>query len=79
MDLVTDAQVAIALTVPVPRERMWDLITAVDRVGEWSPEAFGGAWADGAQGPRRLVTLCRNMITTVGAMVTTDTAIGAAR
>lgn len=52
MDLVTDAQVAIALTVPVPRERMWDLVTAVDRVGEWSPEAFGGTWADGAHGPR---------------------------
>jgi uncharacterized protein YndB with AHSA1/START domain len=51
MDVVTGAQVAIALTVPVPRERMWDLITAVDRIGEWSPEATGGAWYNGAHGP----------------------------
>jgi uncharacterized protein YndB with AHSA1/START domain len=167
MDLVTDAQVAIALIVPIPRGRMWDLITAVDRIGEWSPEVLGATWADDAQGPRpgarfvarnrfasgfigtvtcvvveaerlgtfawtvlddsglvgsawryelrdgaepgtthvyhsfthgpgitgtrveaeadpqplnsRLVTLCRNMITTVGAMATADTAIGVAR
>jgi hypothetical protein len=30
---------------------MGDLITAVGRIGEWSPEATGGAWSDGAQGP----------------------------
>ena len=51
MDVVTGAQVAIALTVPVPRERMWDLVTAVGRIGEWSPEAIGGTWVDGAEGP----------------------------
>ena len=51
MDVVTGTQVAIALTVPIPCERMWDLITAVDRIGEWSPEAIGGTWDDGAQGP----------------------------
>jgi uncharacterized protein YndB with AHSA1/START domain len=167
MDVVTGTQVAIALTVPIPCERMWDLITAVDRIGEWSPEAVGGTWDDGAQRPvpgarfiarnryadgfvstvtcvvieaerpstyawtvlddsglvgstwryelreggepgstsvqhsfthgpgitgarvgaeadpqalnRRLVTLCRNMTTTIGAMVTADTAIGATR
>lgn len=47
MDVVTGAQVAIALTVRMPREQMWELITAVDRTGEWSPEAMGGTWADG--------------------------------
>ena len=51
MDLVTGAQVAVALTVPIPRERMWDLVTAVGRIGEWSPEATGGSWCDGARGP----------------------------
>lgn len=51
MDMVTGAQVAVALVVPVPRERMWDLVTAVGRIGEWSPEATGGSWCDGAQGP----------------------------
>jgi uncharacterized protein YndB with AHSA1/START domain len=53
MDTVTGAHVAIARTVPVPRDRMWDLITAVDRIGEWSPETVGGAWFDGAEGPYR--------------------------
>ncbi|GAA3811667.1 SRPBCC family protein [Streptomyces chiangmaiensis] len=51
MDFVTGAQVAIALTVQISRERMWELITAVDRIGEWSPEAMGGTWANGALGP----------------------------
>jgi uncharacterized protein YndB with AHSA1/START domain len=51
MDTVTGAHVAIAQTVPVPLERMWSLITAVERIGEWSPEATGGAWCDGAGGP----------------------------
>jgi hypothetical protein len=50
MDMVTGAQVAVALAVPISRERMWDLITAVERVGEWSPEATGGSWCDGARG-----------------------------
>jgi uncharacterized protein YndB with AHSA1/START domain len=51
MDMVTGAHVAVALAVPIPRERMWDLITSVGRIGEWSPEATGGDWCDGAQGP----------------------------
>ncbi|WIM93219.1 SRPBCC family protein [Actinoplanes oblitus] len=38
MDLVTGAEVSIARVVAVPRERMWELITAVGRIGEWSPE-----------------------------------------
>jgi uncharacterized protein YndB with AHSA1/START domain len=51
MDTVTGAAVAITLPVEMPRERVWDLITAVERIGEWSPEAFGGGWDGGAQGP----------------------------
>jgi uncharacterized protein YndB with AHSA1/START domain len=51
MDTVTGAHVAIAQTVPVPLERMWSLITAVERIGEWSPEATAGTWCDGAEGP----------------------------
>jgi uncharacterized protein YndB with AHSA1/START domain len=51
MDMVTGAQVAVALTVPIPRERMWDLVTAVDRIGEWSPEALDGNWCDGTRAP----------------------------
>jgi uncharacterized protein YndB with AHSA1/START domain len=167
MDMVTGTQVAVTLTVPIPPERMWDLVTAVGRIGEWSPEATGGSWCAGVEGPapgarfishnrfpngfestvtcvvieaerpgvfawsvlddaglvgstwryelragnepgstvvrhsfthgpgasgaregaeadpraldRRLVTLCRNMTTTIAAMATTDSAIGATR
>ncbi|MFG2075209.1 SRPBCC family protein [Nonomuraea maritima] len=50
MDLVTGAQVTVVLPVPIPRERMWELITAIERTGEWSPEATGGVWCD-AEGP----------------------------
>ncbi|MFI6762449.1 SRPBCC family protein [Micromonospora sp. NPDC050417] len=52
MDMVTGAHVAIALTVPVPRVRMWNLVTAVDRVAEWAPEAVdGGGWCDDVRSP----------------------------
>jgi uncharacterized protein YndB with AHSA1/START domain len=51
MDVVTGAQVAITLTVQLPRERMWELVSAVDRIGEWSPEVMEGTWADGTLGP----------------------------
>ncbi|MDP9848358.1 SRPBCC family protein [Streptosporangium lutulentum] len=51
MDMVTGAQVAVALVVPIPRERMWELVTAVDRIGEWSPETIGGNWCDDTRSP----------------------------
>ncbi len=51
METVTGAQVAVTRTVALPRDRMWDLITDITRIGEWSPETVGGAWYDGAQGP----------------------------
>ena len=51
MDTVTGTQVAVALIVPIPRERMWDLITAVDRIGEWSPETTAARWSDPAARP----------------------------
>ena len=28
---------------------MWDLITDVARIGQWSPECKGGAWLDGGR------------------------------
>jgi len=46
-DLVTGAAVEVALSVRVPRERLWELVTAVDRIGERSPEATGGSRHDG--------------------------------
>jgi uncharacterized protein YndB with AHSA1/START domain len=43
----TGAQVDIELTVDKEPSEMWDLITDVGRIGEWSPECKGGAWLDG--------------------------------
>ncbi|GIE83450.1 hypothetical protein Aph02nite_94000 [Actinoplanes philippinensis] len=51
MDLITGTGVAVALVVPLPREQVWELVTAVERVGEWSPEATGGRWCAETPGP----------------------------
>lgn len=37
--------------VHAPAEALWALVTDVTRAGEWSPEATGGVWLDGATGP----------------------------
>lgn len=51
MDLITGTGVAVTMVVPLPRERVWELVTAVERVGEWSPEATGGRWCAATPGP----------------------------
>jgi uncharacterized protein YndB with AHSA1/START domain len=51
MDLITGTGVAVALVVPLPPEEVWRLVTAVERVGEWSPEATGGRWCEETPGP----------------------------
>jgi uncharacterized protein YndB with AHSA1/START domain len=47
MSEATGAQADIELTVDKEPSEMWDLITDVARIGEWSPECKGGAWLDG--------------------------------
>ena len=39
------------MTIDAPPERVWDLVTAITRMGEWSPESTGGRWTRGATGP----------------------------
>lgn len=46
MDL-TDVRVDVQVTVPAPVERVWDLLTDVTRIGEWSPECVRAEWAEG--------------------------------
>ncbi|WP_214410861.1 SRPBCC family protein [Sphaerisporangium fuscum] len=41
---VTGARVDLEATVDLPPERLWDLITSVPRLGEWSPECEYAAW-----------------------------------
>lgn len=33
-------------------EEVWDLVTDVTRMGEWSPECYRCTWLDGGTGPR---------------------------
>jgi uncharacterized protein YndB with AHSA1/START domain len=48
-DLGTDtAEIDIA----APPETVWDLLSDVTRMGEWSPECYRCAWLDGGTGPR---------------------------
>ncbi|WP_248966392.1 SRPBCC family protein [Sphaerisporangium perillae] len=46
---VTGARVDLEVTVDVPPERLWHLITAVPRIGDFSPECEHGAWVDPGQ------------------------------
>jgi uncharacterized protein YndB with AHSA1/START domain len=35
-----------------PPERVWELVSDVTRIGEFSPETFEAQWLDGGTGPR---------------------------
>jgi uncharacterized protein YndB with AHSA1/START domain len=39
----------VEIVVEKDPAQMWDLVTDVSRIGEWSPECVGGTWLDGAQ------------------------------
>jgi uncharacterized protein YndB with AHSA1/START domain len=43
--------VSVSVEINAPVEKVWAMITALPRMGEWSPEHQGGEWADGATGP----------------------------
>jgi uncharacterized protein YndB with AHSA1/START domain len=40
------------IDIAAPPARVWDLITDLDRMGDWSPECYRCAWMDGGTGPR---------------------------
>jgi uncharacterized protein YndB with AHSA1/START domain len=43
---VTGARIDVEVLVELPVAEVWQLITAVDRYGEWSPECVYGRWLD---------------------------------
>ncbi|GAB2610118.1 hypothetical protein GCM10027168_48830 [Streptomyces capparidis] len=52
-DIVTGARAEVALTVDLPPEEMWELVTDVSGFGRWSPECTHAEWLDtAAPGPR---------------------------
>ena len=45
------ADVSVTREIPAPPQRLWELVSDMTRMGEWSPEATGGKWLKGATGP----------------------------
>ncbi|MDP6649615.1 MAG: SRPBCC family protein [Acidimicrobiales bacterium] len=43
--------VSVSREVAAPPEEVWALVSDLTRMGEWSPEARGGRWAGGTDGP----------------------------
>src|ERR1700685_658875 len=43
---------SVTVYVAAPPARVWDLVSDVTRIGEFSPETFEAEWLDGATGPR---------------------------
>jgi uncharacterized protein YndB with AHSA1/START domain len=45
-------QGSVTVHFAAPPARVWDLVSDVTRIGEFSPETFEARWLDGATGPR---------------------------
>jgi len=45
------ADVSVARDIDAPAEVVWDMISDMTRMGEWSPENEGGTWLGSATGP----------------------------
>ena len=41
---------AASIEIDAPPERVYELVSDITRMGEWSPENIGGRWLDGATG-----------------------------
>lgn len=44
-------QGSVTVHMDAPPEVVWDLVSDVTRIGEFSPETFEAEWVDGATGP----------------------------
>ena len=42
---------SVTVHMAAPADQVWDLVSDVTRVGEFSPETFEAEWLDGATGP----------------------------
>ncbi len=42
---------SVTVHMEAPPDRVWELISDVTRIGEYSPETFEAEWLDGATGP----------------------------
>lgn len=44
-------QDSVTIYIDAPVERVWDLVTDITRIGEFSPETFDAEWLDGTGQP----------------------------
>ncbi|MEO3810302.1 SRPBCC family protein [Sphaerisporangium sp. B11E5] len=60
---VTGSRVDLEMTVPLPLTRVWDLITEVPRISDWSPECRHIGWLGPTPAEPRVGTRfqCRNL------------------
>ena len=42
---------AASRDIAAPAQKVWELVSDLPRMGEWSPENTGGTWVKGATGP----------------------------
>lgn len=45
------ADIEVSRTIAAPAEQLYDMVSDLPRMGEWSPENQGGKWIKGATGP----------------------------
>ena len=43
--------VIVSRTIAAPPDRVWEMVSDLPRMGDWSPENTGGSWVKGATGP----------------------------
>ena len=43
--------VSVSRDLHAPADQVWELVSDLPRMGEWSPENTGGTWRGGANGP----------------------------
>ena len=44
-------QIRVERTIRAEATELYDLVSDLPRMGEWSPENTGGTWVNGAEGP----------------------------
>lgn len=56
MKLMTDPGGSVTLHMRATPKQVWDLVSDVTRIGEFSPETFEAEWTRGATGPEKGAT-----------------------
>jgi hypothetical protein len=46
-------EVSAVCDIAAPASKVWEMVSDLPRMGEWSPENRGGRWLNGASGPER--------------------------